>query len=820
MKKNTIFTLMTFLMLLFPFGAGAVNFEEFDTVAGIGETIIVDKLEKLERQVVTFRFACKGGTFERQSDVDGGDAEVVLLSEEVEKAGICTVKVVNSRNEEIASGSFEIFPDVPIRSELLQVHSSEDMEIGRETELKAGYFDRYGNPTTGRLVLVSGDGDVTRGAEDSSGYLHFLFTPDRAGMVELTLIDTFTEESHPFAFEVIDPSPPPAAPAAQNQSQGDAVTLLLGQLIRASLLSEYNSGSQNPSEATQGDYGLVDSFEVEVGDGTSTIQANSQEDLLITALDRRGRTVQNYVDRVSIEVSDPDAIVPGGLIRFKATDRGRKLLPLSVVFQTPGEQTITVRDESDPSQIFGMTKVWVLGQTSTPTNRSIVIHEGAGISANRRVTLSGTAPAYTNLSLILVDQEGVEEEIAKTSSGEDGTFLFQVTLPGEESEYTLFVRDPEDRVKDSDRIIVTVDATMPTLRTPLLTPATVQGGAPFTVSIEAESGQKVFAELPGVPRAELLRKSAGSEAGFDLYEGKLVAPATPNQYLVTVIVKDSAGNEAKETATLVVEASTVGPAIIQGLRAVTENQEVVLSWTPVAAAAGYRVYFGPSAEDLDRFVDTKVPSSGIRLTGLTAGETFFAVTALDSSGNESAGKSAVVSARMRGSLFELQAMGMVNGAKLEWVAPPGISIERYQVRYGIEPKAPTEMRWIARESTSVLLPDLINGIPYFLSIGAVQADGSLLQDTVEVIVIPGENGMPGMRLSPLDPLPPGIGGPGVTQGTKGTPTHSVAPTHGVPQTGPSLFILGFATFGFISLITSFRFFRTRKLERALLSLHV
>ena len=539
MKKNVYLAILV-LSLSFPMSAYAINWEEFDTVAGIPETIIVDGLERFERRPVAFIFACEGGTFERQADVDGADAEVVLKSEDLQKAGICSVRVMTDKNELITQGSFEIFADIPVQWELVPL-AEQPFLLDEDVELKAGYFDKFRNPTSSRLVAVSGDGEVIRGQEDDEGYLHFTFTPDTAGTIEIKLIDTLTDESRAFTFEVEDPTPPPVATAPASQNGGDAVTMLLGQLIRASLLTEYGS-TGTEKEVTEPDYGLVDSFEVRVGDSATTIRVNEQQDLTIAALDRRGRVVQNYVDRVMIETSDPDAVIPSGLVRFKATDRGRKILPLTMMFQTPGEQTITVRDEADPNEIFGVTKVWVLGHASAPANRSIMIHEQPGTVASRTVTISGTAPAYTNLDLYKVDDEGVEGKLATTSSDEEGTFAFQVTLDATRSTHTLFVRDPENRAKDSARITVTVDAVAPMIRDPLLTPTTATPGMQVTVSVEAETGQKVTAAIPGGSAVSLMEKHAGAEEGFSLYEGVLVAPAMPNQYPVTMKVTDAAGN--------------------------------------------------------------------------------------------------------------------------------------------------------------------------------------------------------------------------------------------------------------------------------------
>ncbi|HLC76462.1 MAG TPA: fibronectin type III domain-containing protein [Candidatus Peribacterales bacterium] len=814
MKKNILLATLLFA-LSFPVSASAVNWEEFDTVAGIPETIRVDGLERWERSSVLYIFECAGRTFERNADVDGGDAEVVLQSKDVEKAGVCHVSVKDGSNEMIAEGSFEIFADVPVQWELIAL-DNEPFLLDEEVELKAGYFDKFRNPTSGRLIAVSGDGDVMRLDEDTEGYLHLSFTPDTAGTVEIKLIDTLTDENRAFTFNVKDPTPPPPAASAAPAHNADAVTTLLGQLIRASLLTEYGKSGQAETVANP-EYGLVDSFEVQVGDSAATILINEQQDLLLTALDRRGRVVENYVDRVTIETSDPDAVTPSGLVRFKASDRGRKILPLTIMFQTPGEQTVTVRDESDPSEIFGMTKVWVMGHTAAPANRSITILEQPGAVMGRTVTISGTAPAYTNLDLYSIDNEGIEAKLATTSSDEEGTFVFTTTLEGAESSYTLFVRDPEDRVKDSDHITITVDSSVPVMRNPILTPASATPGMQVLVSVEAESKHQVNASLPTGAPAILSEKQPGSEEGFSLYEGTLIAPEAPNQYPVTISATDAARNETKITSMLIVSAGTAGLPAVKNFRAEVIDQEIKLAWDPVQGATHYRVYFGSSPLNLEKFIDTNTASTSIRLTGLTPGQmTYFAVTGLADAGEESMEKSDVVSAALRGSMFDLTAQGMVNGVMLQWVAPPGIDIDRYRIRYGIESRSYMEERWVLGSMAQFELRDLINGVPYFLLLSALQKNGQVLDDTVETSVTPGENGMPGISIGISDPLPPGIGGPDGSSLLRDT--HDVAPIESIPESGASTIYFLLIAGGIVGMFAGSRAFRAWRLERELLSL--
>lgn len=788
--------------------------DQFDTIAGKGLTVESAELKWLQRQEVMFLFDCAGKRFERRADVDGPRAEVVLKDEDVTTAGICHVHIEH-KGEDVDAFYFEVFADTTMEKEIVQA-TKEDLFRGERAEFKAGAFDKFGNSTIDTFVIVSGDGPIEEeGEKDPAGYRHFFFTPEEVGIATIELVEPNAgpKGRTEFKFEVLDPTPPPAA-SAPAQGRGDAVTLLLGQLIRASLLDEYGSAPAAGEIAGDQGYGLVDSFDVEIGDSESTLHVNEQYDLAITALDRRGKRVQNYVDRVIVETSDPDAIVPSGTIRFKATDRGQKLLSLAVMFQTPGQQTVTIRDEADPEEIFGKTSVWVLGQTSAPASRTIVLNEKSGTVRGSKASISGTAPAYTNLQLFTVE-DGSDRELAMTASDADGKFRFEIALEGGRA-HTLFVRDPEERVKDSETITLTADATMPVLRSAVLTPSTVVPGASFTVSVVAETGQRAFASLPQGAKTELPRKRPDEEAGFDVYEGTLMAPAIAGTHAVTITIADSAGNETAETRMLAVATEATGFPVVENLRATVQNQDVLLSWSPVTGAVRYRVYFGSSASNMERFVETQSATTSIRLTGLTGGQaTFFAVTALGTNGEESIQKSTVVSAIPRGSLFELTAFPQVNGAVLRWAAPLGADIAGYLIRYGVQPNLPTEERMVPANTLEYGVRDLINGVTYYFALEAVYRNGDLLKDTVEVSATPGQNGMPGVSVSPMDPLPAGIGGPGAaTALPRGTP-HGTAPAH-VPESGSALLLWMILALAGGGGWFGLRSFRMRKLEREFL----
>jgi len=95
------------------------------------------------------------------------------------------------------------------------------------------------------------------------------------------------------------------------------------------------------------------------------------------------------------------------------------------------------------------------------------------------------------------------------------------------------------------------------------------------------------------------------------------------------------------------------PATVKGVEAIPGNGRVTLYWeTPEdnTYITHYRVYYGTQSDNLDKQVDTVSNNNTWYVPDLTNGTThYFALSALDSDGNESQNLSAIVSATPRDS---------------------------------------------------------------------------------------------------------------------------------------------------------------------------
>ncbi len=756
--------------LLYPLASVAATFDLRieDTIAGFGAEIEVEGPASTEVEVMVTPPRGRDFTLSGRTD-SRGEAIIEVDPEDTEQAGMYEVRL------EDAKTTFEVFPGAPSAFTLATV-DDEELRAQTESILLAGVADEYGNPVSGRpLLLLADQGDVQKLDEetDEDGIARFAFTPSVSGKVIFTLVDVLSEGMEQFPMNV------------GGSSSGAASKL------RASLLDEFGREDEGEEEA---DYGFVDHFAIESADRTLGI--NDPFDIAIVALDRQGKRVEDYIGRVTVETTDPDGQVPRTVVKFFASDRGRVELPLSVTFGTPGSHTLRVEDEED-STIAGEEEFRVFGGDRPIEQGHIVItRPGAQATVGTGpVEISVHAPAYINLSLY-------DNGLLKTTgaSNAEGVFTFSVTLDISIPTHTLYVMEGEGGLdRKSGSIVLTIDTTIPEIQSISLLPEKVAAGGTTMLTVTTSAQHTVRASLGGGEEVTLA-ESEESEEGVSVYQVTLTAPEAPGTYPVVITVSDAAGNDIQETKSLTVVAG--GLPQVSGLTASALDRDVLLSWMAVPGASGYRVYFGVQPNDLAYHVDTGSAATSARLTGLQGGQTYyFAVTGLTADGRESEGRGQLTSATTRGSLFQLRLTPLVNSAGMEWVAPPGADVLAYRIQFGVQAGALTEQRLIGPGVSRFQIPDLINGVTYYVTIGALLRDGELLVDSAELSVTPGEGGRPGIRLSGADPLPRDV-----IIGSAPSPSHPSAPA--TPRSGLPLTLTALVSF---FAVAGFFFLRRRKM---------
>ncbi|MBT3835193.1 fibronectin type III domain-containing protein [Candidatus Peribacteria bacterium] len=638
-------------------------------------------------------------------------------------AGFGTEIVIEDLDDyESEQVNFVIFnPDEDVIEESVRVRRGKaTLELGAEDTTIAGYYD---------VELEDSDGNkITSGSFE-------VFEDVPAELVRELLGDS--------------------SPISDTRDTSESRRSSLG----ASLLDEYD---RDKEEEDNNRSGFIDHFDIEIEN--RVVRINEQMDISIIARDRNDKRVDDYIGEVIVETTDPDAQIPISAVKFFASDRGVVDLPLAIMFGTPGTHTMYISDDEDEN-VFGEIELRVVGRSSNVGQGQIAIEmpkDGGSIANN--ATISGTAPAYINLELVNLNTVNGEAEVLKIGeSDKDGKFRFQVSLDPNKTQYEFMVREGEGGIgRESQSAKVTVDAEAPQIHNATLMPDTVLAGTAFSVSISADSGNQASVKVGGNQPVVMPEGVIGDD-GKSTYQATIDAPDQPGSYTIQVTIKDSAGNGNSQSLILTVQST--GLPVVAGVKAQPVEKDVLVSWSSVHNAAQYRIYFGPSAQDLSSHVDTASSAPSARLTGLNSSQTYyFAVSALDPQNRESVSKSEVVSAATQGSIFGAIVTPRVNGAFINWTMPNDISASKFSIRYGVQPGMYTEQRIVSGTKNSYEFIDLMNGINYYILISAVKDGGEVINDVVESTVVPGSGGKPGFHFSANEsPIAP-MGGPGITNG--------------------------------------------------------
>lgn len=179
---------------------------------------------------------------------------------------------------------------------------------------------------------------------------------------------------------------------------------------------------------------------------------------------------------------------------------------------------------------------------------------------------------------------------------------------------------------------------------------------------------------------------------------------------------------------------------VTGLRAESDNQKVNLSWNKIMdhtlPILKYRIYYGFTNENLDQIVETFSADANWYIPNLENNRTYyFAVTAVDSQGNESLEKSLIESVIPKEKESLVRAVATDSKVTLSWKAF-GLNPVRYKIFYGINPDQYLESILTADNRTNWYIPDLINGVTYYFKLAALDSQGREMNYSPEVSATP------------------------------------------------------------------------------------
>lgn len=761
MRKRVLRVLVACVGLLIPFStASAGTLQTADAIAGLRTAIHLEGWSP--ETPYEAKFVLPDGTVwsNRVRTSLKGDGTVVLPGEHTHTAGNYRLQLLQNSTV-VSEETFEVLPD-SVDSGLSDIRAARAFLAadGEDAvEIRVSLKDQYGNPLSGRpLELIASDpaARITQlsGETDRIGIQRFLVRTHADGLLILTAMDILSaqvleDREELFAGSALPamgghlsfwrddprmsspptPSPWPVYPPPYNNSY-----------------NPYAASVLERAYAQERGFDVLDHFEVNIE--PEDLHVNEVASLAVRAVDRFGRTVQDYTGIVRISaLTDPDASLPGfaegyGETTFTPRDLGEKRLPLVVSFTRSGRQILRIEDRLDPGNIIsGEMEVLVGGESAIPEDRRIQItsHKPDDAVNKTSITLEGTGPPFVNLLV----SGGIEDVYGETDQA--GHFSIPLTLSPAQRDFTIRVRDDSGRY-DSGSLHLILDQEDPKITVVRFAPEQPERGANVLLVAESEPHLEEITMTLDDQKYPLTENA--TEPGT--YQVLFTAPAS-GSYQPEIAAIDGAGNTAKLRSELKV--TTAALPQVQHVVAQARANAVELTWDPMTEepVTAYRIYVGEEPENFLYTLDTDRATTTATVAGLKAGTMYsFAVTALQND-LESKEKSNVVSARVLGTKMTITEQE--GSLLLEWTFPEGTPLSSFLLEYGVEPNQFTEKRILNGALRTTTIRDLLSGVTYYLRLTPMSTTGDLLAELAAT-----GQGTPaiGVGFHPSAPTEPGL----------------------------------------------------------------
>ncbi len=418
--------------------------------------------------------------------------------------------------------------------------------------------------------------------------------------------------------------------------------------------------------------------EFEITDIKEPVKANDNVTFTVKAVDDEGNVSENYAGEVrfSVEGAGANDVVLPKDYQFTAEDLGVHTFSLGLSFKNPGSYVLTVTD---------VNKITVRGEKSlsvaaagsaagSNSGSSAASSSAAGVTITSprdgtynksSQTISGRATPGIALKVFDNDQE-----IGGTDADAEGSFSFQATqLSDGAHEFKVVELDGNNQTKSTSSIVkVNIDTTAPDAESVTFEPSGPVAPDSLVKVTVISGGNLAQAAMLVNDDLVVLTEDLGSPG---TYKGSFVAPKEAGTFSVDLILVDSLGNESqlKDQKQLVVavpsgadatdsldddpDADAAGDSTDQvqvsavtGVKAFSGDGRVNLEWSPAGEnIKNYKVYYGTRADELANSVETFAADTKWYVPNLdNETEYFFALTAIDVEGNESAVRSEIVSA--------------------------------------------------------------------------------------------------------------------------------------------------------------------------------
>ncbi|PIP65350.1 hypothetical protein COU77_03015 [Candidatus Peregrinibacteria bacterium CG10_big_fil_rev_8_21_14_0_10_49_16] len=728
-----------------------------DTIVGLSTSIQLEGFQP--REVLTLHVRSPEDeelSLQGQTD-DVGNAHLALPGYALEKAGVYTIRITPTNIQ----AQFTVHPEsIDTKTSFITAERATIIPNGTdELTVQVTLFDQYENPLPTRPVAL-----ISNRTEDSvseqtketnaNGIQYFTVRTQREGVLTLRAMDLLSGQMLDDSFAVRTQST--AGPVSSSTTKNPSWRILTAQAGKS--------------------FDVIDHFEITVPDQMQVgIAAQS---FAIRAVDRDGRSVENYDGEVEITTTDPDADVPfkqgpnKGLYKFQESDQGERKFALALTFYSPGTHTIRVQDKKQPETIFGEKEITVTGKAVSPGGKSIRItsHKDGDTVNSAKIMLEGQGPSYIDVRIM-----GGKEDVITDTNNLEGTFSAEIELHEDHREFTIRVQDINNPKTESAPIHLFLDNEPPDIQSITFSPEKPTAESSVLAIVITEP------ELSSVTM-RLKQPQEQEEKEFTLKETEnpgtyqtlfSVGPAGTYQPRITAV--DDAGNSTKIQSMFSVNPKPLSQ--VQNLQAAAEGNAAALTWDAVEEEVDeYRIYVGESPNDYLYNLDTGRSTTKANVSGLQPGKTYyFAVTALQGDA-ESPEKSEQASVTILG--LTLMVSPQDSALLLEWPSlPASLPLSSFFLEYGTQEGTYTEKRTLNGELRAYTLRDLINGFTYYIRLTPIDITGDIMEELTAL----GQGTPQGSGVfQPSDP-PPSV--PGTVIGPDGTP---LPPTVSFPQTPEDL----------------------------------
>ena len=734
--KN-IYLLLTAILISFSVTtfAQSSSIQAIDTIAGYSSIIKSKDLPVSSN--VSFKVEKPDGEnifIQGQTDVDG-NAEAELYGYHTKKSGIYNVSISTAGEIYTALTQFEVYPDEfsSTKSEIMSDTNTVSAVID-ELIVEIHVKDKYENPLPGQLIkLISSRSEdfiesLNNGLSNKEGIVRFKISSNQEGNSVLTAINQVVGKEIQNRKDLI----------FYSQEESMAIG---GDDFSADTFSTNDS------------FGVLDHFEIEY---PNEVVINDEQNLLaITARDKDGNIVRSYTGTIAIVINgDDNAIIPNnGQYSFTEKDQGEKEFSLALIFKELGDKSIEVFDMEDgqinknlrgEKNLNVVKKAAIDGPDPSGNDKykvSIKFPVNNSVLGSSTLTVSGMGVPNSNLKLMLNESKN------GTVSVDDEGFFSTTINDIDDGKYVIYVSEEESLRRSSQPVTFTIDASAPKVEKIELSPSDgVLPDTDYTITVYSEPKLdivKVFV-------AGMEDKLTESSVTPGKYEVSLVSSKNSGPYNVDVTLADELGNSETYPKQVVLEVLTlVKPDPPIDVLATPGDSLVDITWKAGESERlidHYNIYLGETKDDLILHSQSKEIHK--TLDGLENNKEYYLQISTVDKEKEESERSEITTFKPHAepiiepidthpvaSKMALRAIPGDKKVTLSWDSY--MRADFYKISFGIRSKQYESEILTEDSNTSFVLKDLINNLPYYFTVSALDEEGNQISENYkEVRVTP------------------------------------------------------------------------------------